>query len=137
MVSVQRTITVDKPLETVAGYLQDFAHAEEWDPGTRSCTRLDGGPVRVGSAWRNVSEFRGRQTELRYELIRLEPAHLTFRGRNKTATSVHDLTLRALEGRTTITYRADITFHGLARLAGPSMRREFDRLGGGVARRKP
>ena len=78
-----------------------------------------------------------RETELRYELIRLELAHLTFRGRNKTATFIDDLTFASVGGRTAITYQADITFHGIAKLAGPFLRREFERLGDEVTRRMP
>lgn len=46
MVSVQRTLTVSKPIEQVVEYLADFAHAQEWDPGTKTCTLVSSGPVR-------------------------------------------------------------------------------------------
>ncbi|WP_328539863.1 hypothetical protein [Streptomyces sp. NBC_00344] len=61
-------------------YLKDFSRTEEWDPGTKTCRRLDTGPVLPGATWRNVSEFRGRETELTYRLTRLEPRRLTFVG---------------------------------------------------------
>ncbi|MEP7024552.1 MAG: SRPBCC family protein, partial [Actinomycetota bacterium] len=73
MVQVTRTFTVAKDAQTVVGYLADFSNAVDWDPGTQSCERQDTGPVRVGSSWRNVSEFLGRQTELNYRLETLEP----------------------------------------------------------------
>jgi carbon monoxide dehydrogenase subunit G len=130
MVTVQRTFTVDKPVEVVVNYLKDFSRAEAWDPGTRSCTREGTpGPVNVGTTWHNVSEFRGRQTELEYRLTVLEPEHLTFVGRNKTATSTDDLTFGPSGTGTAITYRAQITFHGLAKLAGPFLQSTFERLG--------
>jgi carbon monoxide dehydrogenase subunit G len=130
MVSVARTFVVDKPLEVVVDYLKDFSRAEAWDPGTRSCRREGtAGPVEVGSSWHNVSEFRGRETELDYRLAVLEPDHLTFVGQNKTATSTDDLTFAPNGTRTTVTYHAEIEFHGLAKLAGPFLQREFERLG--------
>ena len=130
MVSVQRTFQVDQPLELVVSYLKDFARAEAWDPGTRSCLRDDGeGPIAVGTTWHNVSEFRGRETELEYRLAVLEPQHLTFVGQNKTATSTDDLTFEPSATGTTITYHAQIEFHGLAKLAGPFLQSEFERLG--------
>lgn len=76
-----------------------------------------------------MSKFRGRQTELQYRLALLEPAHLTFVGTNKTATSTDDLTFASSPEGTSITYYAQIEFHGLARLAGPLLQREFERLG--------
>lgn len=129
MVQVQRTITVQKPVDVVVNYLKDFARAEEWDPGTLSCTRIDDGPIRVGARWRNLSRFKGKETELTYELTRLESHHLVFVGTNKTATSTDDLTLSSTPDGTVITYQATIVFNGLAKLADPFLKREFQRLG--------
>lgn len=137
MVTVERTFTVPKAPNAVVDYLKDFSRTEQWDPGTVSCARLDDGPVREGSTWRNVSNFKGRTTELTYRLARLEPTRLTFVGENKTATSTDDLTFATVQGGTRITYRADIVFHGLAKLADPFLRGEFERLGDEVARRMP
>ncbi|ANN17390.1 polyketide cyclase [Amycolatopsis orientalis] len=129
MVDVHRTITVRTPAQTVVEYLRDFAHAEEWDPGTVSCTRADTGPIVVGAQWRNVSEFRGKKTELAYRLDRLEPGRIVFVGSNKTATSTDDLTVTEEDGTTTISYHATIEFHGLAKLADPFLKREFEKMG--------
>lgn len=129
MVQVERTVTVRTPVELVAGYLADFGHTETWDPGTVRCTRTDPGPVAVGTRWHNVSEFRGRETELDYRLTRLDPDRITFVGENKTATSTDDFTLTPGPDGTTVHYRATIVFHGLAKLASPLLKREFERLG--------
>ncbi|MCZ4125027.1 SRPBCC family protein [Streptomyces sp. H39-S7] len=137
MVTVERTFTVTQQLDVVVEYLKDFSRAEAWDPGTRSCERLDDGPLGNGSTWRNISVFKNRETELTYRLARLEPARLTFVGENKTATSTDDLTFRAVSEGTAVTYHAHIVFHGLARLADPFLRKEFERLGDEVSRRMP
>lgn len=129
MVDVSRTLTVRAPLPAVVEYLKDFANAEEWDPGTVSCTQISAGPVGFGTEWRNVSEFRGRETTLTYRLERIEERRLVFVGSNKTATSTDDLTFAEAGDGTSITYHAHVDFHGLARLADPFMKKEFDRLG--------
>lgn len=128
MISLQRTFTVTPELCVVQAYLSDFTHAQDWDPGTISCIRIGNGPIQVGTSWRNVSEFRGRRTELHYRLTRLEPGRLTFEGRNKTVTSTDDISLRQRDG-TEITYLATLRFHGLSRLAEPVLRRTFAQLG--------
>ncbi|MFJ9786531.1 SRPBCC family protein [Amycolatopsis sp. NPDC101161] len=133
MVQVERSLTVRTPVERVVAYLADFAHTEEWDPGTVSCTRTGEGPIVVGARWHNVSEFRGRRTELDYSLTRRDPGRVTFVGKNKTATSTDDFGLSAGPDGTTVRYRATIEFHGLAKLAGPFLKREFERLGDEVA----
>lgn len=129
MVSVTRTFTVDKPVDVVVDYLKDFSHAEQWDPGTVSCTRQDTGEVRVGSSWHNVSKVLGRETELEYTLKTLEPGHIVLVGTNKTATSTDDITVVAAAAGSEITYAADIELHGAAKLAAPVMKLEFEKLG--------
>ncbi|WP_030202774.1 SRPBCC family protein [Streptomyces sp. NRRL S-87] len=152
MIAVERSFVVHRPLSELVAYLEDFARAEEWDPGTVSCVRLDDGPVRPGARWRNTSRFRGRTTELDYRLVVREPARLVFVGENGTVTAVDDLRFVGVgvgEGgdaggggggagpRTRLTYRASLTFKGLARLAAPFLRPEFERLADGVTARLP
>lgn len=129
MVQVERTVTVGTPIEAVAEYLADFAHTEDWDPGTISCTRTDAGPIVAGARWHNVSEFRGRKTELDYRLTHRTAERVTFVDENRTATSTDDFTLASGLERTTVRYRATIVFHGWAKLASPLLKREFERLG--------
>jgi len=113
----------------VVDYLKDFANAEEWDPGTKSCVQESAGPVGVGTTWHNVSVIKGRETELTYRLAELEPGHVKLIGENKTATSIDDMTVAATATGSMITYHAQITFNGLAKLAGPFLQSEFKDLG--------
>ncbi|MFJ5228516.1 SRPBCC family protein [Kitasatospora sp. NPDC088391] len=137
MVTVQRSITVRRTAAEVLAYLADFGNAVEWDPGTESCARTDAGPIGVGSAWTNVSRFRGRRTTLRYTLERYEEHRLVFVGRNRTVTSTDDMVLHPFPDRTVLVYRAELRFHGPARLAAPFLRPAFERLADGVAERLP
>ena len=129
MINVQRTFTVSKPVDEVVAYLKDFAHAAEWDPGTVSCVQTSPGAVEVGTVWRNVSKVRGKETELTYRLTQLSPERIIFRGENKTAISTDDMSFAPVGLGTTITYHAQIEFKGLAKLATPFLKSEFDKLG--------
>ncbi|MFF7965239.1 SRPBCC family protein [Streptomyces sp. NPDC007903] len=138
MVHVRRSFTVPRPLPAVIDYLADFANAVDWDPGTQECDRTNGsGTPTVGATWHNVSEVRGRSTELEYRLDHRSEDRLTFIGTNKTATSTDDITFRPTPDGTEITYDADIQFHGLARLADPFLRGEFERLGDEITHTMP
>lgn len=130
MITVQREIRTPKPMADVVAYLSDFSNAEQWDPGTVTCQRIGGGPIAVGATFANVSTFRGKQTQLRYELTRLDPDHLVFLGANKTVTSTDDISFAAdPTGGTVLTYQATLVFHGLAKLATPFLRKAFEGLG--------
>ncbi|WP_245848817.1 SRPBCC family protein [Lentzea kentuckyensis] len=130
-VEVERTFTVASSPEGVVEYLRDFSRAEQWDPGTVTCTRLDEGPVEVGSRWRNVSTFLGRKTELVYELTREDAHSLQFVGRNDTATSTDDISITAgpAPGTTRIGYHAHVEFNGLAKLGAPVAKLALEKLG--------
>jgi carbon monoxide dehydrogenase subunit G len=129
MTTVSRTFTVTPPPAVVIDYLQDFAHAEEWDPGTESCTRNDSGPVRVGSTWHNVSKIAGVSTELTYELTELTSERLQFVGTNDTATSTDTITVVPHEGGSEVTYEAVIEMHGAAKLTAPVIKLVFEKIG--------
>ncbi|MEU9731685.1 SRPBCC family protein [Streptomyces sp. NPDC048002] len=138
MMEVERTIVLNHGLTEVVDFLADFSNAELWDPGTVSCRPLGhGGEPAVGSEWLNVSEFRGRRTQLRYRLIRRDRRRLIFEGRNRTATTTDDMRFEESPTGTVLSYRARLTFHGLARLVAPLLRREFQRLADEVAASLP
>jgi carbon monoxide dehydrogenase subunit G len=129
MITVERTFIVDRPARVVFAYLEDFTNTEQWDPGTVSCTRTDSGPLEVGAKFHNVSKFRGKESELEYELTASDPdTHLIFVGKNSTVTSTDDITMRADGERTSLTYHAQFEFHGLAKLAQPLLGSTFEKL---------
>jgi uncharacterized protein YndB with AHSA1/START domain len=129
MITVTRTITSTAPLSAVWAYLSDFTNAEQWDPGTVTCRRVDAGPIDVGATYENVSEFRGRKTTLEYTVQTFEPArHLVLRGENKSVQSIDDLTFSGSDTGTELVYTARFTFKGLARLAEPLLHKPINKL---------
>ncbi|MBA3525082.1 MAG: SRPBCC family protein [Geodermatophilaceae bacterium] len=129
MPTIRRTVTAAKPLSVVYAYLADFANAQEWDAGTVSCRRIsgDGG---VGTRYENVSSFRGRESTLVYETRERDTdRRLVMRGTNKSVTAVDTMTFRGTDTGTEVTYVAEFTFHGLAKLATPLMGGPLNKLG--------
>lgn len=129
MTTTTRTFTVTPAPHTVLAYLKDFEHAEEWDPGTVSCTRIGEGPVEVGTQWRNVSKIAGNETELVYTLRDLTDEQLVLVGENEQATSTDTITVRPHGDGSEVTYRAELEMHGAAKLLTPVMKVVFEKLG--------
>ncbi len=129
MIEVERSFAVSKPADVVVDYLQDFSHAQEWDPGTKSCVQESPGPVGVGTTWHNVSEIKGRETELTYRLEERTQDRLRFVGTNDSATSTDTITVTPAATGSSIRYHARIEFHGLAKVAGWFLQSEFEDLG--------
>ena len=128
---MSRTFDVRPEPAVVVGYLKDFSNAEEWDPGTETCTRTDTGPVAVGSTWHNVSKIAGVSTELDYRLESLSEDTIVFQGHNESATSTDTITVVPNpEGSgSRVTYEANIEMKGMAKLADPVMKLVFEKVG--------
>lgn len=129
MTTVTRTFTVTTPPQVVIDYRKDFSHAEEWDPGTETCTRLDDGAVHVGSRWHNTSKIAGVSTELTYELVDLTADRVVFVGKNDTATSTDTITVAPVDGGSEVTYEAVIEMQGAAKVAAPLIKVVFEKIG--------
>lgn len=128
MPTVSRTFTVQPAPQVVIDYLKDFGNAEEWDPGTESCTREDAGPIRVGSSWHNTSKILGVTAELTYRLDELTDDKVVLVGRNDRSTSTDTITVVPSGSGSEITYQAELEMHGMAKLATPLMKLEFEKL---------
>lgn len=129
MTTIERTVTCPAPPEKVFAYLLDFRNAEEWDSGTISCERVsgDGG---VGTVYRNVSTFAGNTVELDYTVEEVAEPRFVIVGRNSTTTSYDTITVGPADGGgSEVVYRAEFSFSGLARFAGPVMKPLLERLG--------
>jgi len=131
MTTVSRTFDVRPEPAVVVDYLKDFGNAEEWDPGTESCTRVDSGPVQAGSTWRNVSRIAGVSTELTYTLQTLTDDTIVLVGANDTARSVDTITVAPGPdgGGSRVTYEAVIELKGAAKVADPIMKIVFEKIG--------
>ncbi len=131
---LRRVVTTPKPLDKVFAYLADFTTTTEWDPGTVKTVRTagDGG---YGSEYSNVSTFAGRETQLTYVVEELVPnQRIGLRGENKTVVAHDTMTFREVADgadgtHTEVTYTADFTFKGIARLVAPFMKGAFETLG--------
>ena len=131
MTTVSRTFDVRPEPAVVVDYLKDFSNAEEWDPGTESCTRTDTGPVTVGSTWHNTSKIAGVSTELDYTLEKLTSDTIVLVGHNDSATSTDTITVvpNPDGAGSRVTYEANIEMKGAAKLADPVMKIVFEKIG--------
>ena len=117
--SVTRTLTTTASVQEAYDYLRDFTNAEEWDPGTKICERTsgDGG---VGSTYRNVSSFLGREVELTYTTAELAPpTRVHMRGSNKQFEGHDVFSIRESGRGAEVTYHVEFSFSGAAKLAIP------------------
>lgn len=118
--TLNRTVVTSWDADSVFDYMLDFEHAEEWDAGTLTCERVEGDGG-VGTRYRNVSKFLGRQTTLDYEVERVVPGRqFVITGVNKTVESEDTVIVTpTISGGAEVEYRARMTFKGFAAMVSP------------------
>ncbi|MFT4264670.1 MAG: SRPBCC family protein [Nocardioides sp.] len=122
MPSVQRTITVDQPVERVYAYLSDFTTTSEWDPPTKTTTRTsgDGG---VGTTYHNVSVILGTEQTVDYVVTEhVVNRRFQLEGDAGRSLRVRDtMTFETVGTRTAVTYHAEFNLQGPAKVIAPLM----------------
>ena len=119
--------------EDVFAYLADFTTTEEWDPPTQT-TELVSGDGSVGTRYRNVSKFLGKDTETIYTVVTLEPPRRLELEGDATSMRLHDtITVEQQGDDVQVTYRAEFRPEGAAKLATPLLPPALKALGDAAA----
>ncbi len=131
MASYRAVVGIPRPRADVFAYLSDFSTTREWDPGVVEAERLDGGPVGLGSRFRVVARFLGREAELTYAVVDIRPGELVaLRGENATVVSLDTMTFEdGWTGGTVVEYEADLALKGPLRVLDPLLGLAFRRVG--------
>src|SRR6478672_7316240 len=126
----RRQIEVQRKPAEVFAYLADFSNASDWDPGIVEARRLSEGPTTVGSRFEVVALFRGRRQRFEYVVTEYDDGRrIALRGEGAKAVSDDTITVEETNGRTRVTYQADLRLKGAFRLAEPFLGRTVRRMG--------
>jgi carbon monoxide dehydrogenase subunit G len=134
MKTIERHVAVNKPARVVWDYLSDFRSTNDWDPGTKQTTR-ESGEGGVGTVYKNISEFAGKEVEIIYTVTEVTPGEsITLVGKTDALTSTDTITVAGSEGTAQVTYVAEFEFHGATKLAEPVMSLPLKKLGDDAAK---
>lgn len=130
MITVKETVETRLDPASTFAYLSAFEHTPEWDPGTPVSTKMTSGPVGVGTRYEVQAEFRGKRSRLEYVVTDLDESRIVLRGENKRVVSVDTIGVQPrIGGGSTVTYLAQFSLKGIARLAEPFFASTFQKLG--------
>ena len=119
MPSVERTVTTDQPIAKVWAYLSDFRNTEEWDPPTVTTTRTSGDGD-VGTTYHNVSKLLGSEQEVDYVVTEYDVEKtLQLAGDAGSIKLLDTITFASTGTGTSVTYHAEFSPEGVAKLAEP------------------
>ena len=130
MTRIHERIETALPADAAFDYIADFANSQEWDPGTVSSHRLDGGPVGPGSRYALGVRMGGRIAPMEYRIQRFErPGRVVLVGSGSNVEAIDDIRIERVGDRTVIDYTADIRLGGILRLVEPFLGRSFEKIG--------
>jgi uncharacterized protein YndB with AHSA1/START domain len=113
-------ITIDRPVDAVWSYFQDFSKYSEWNPGLTEVRQTSAGPIGVGATLVFVGKLLGRNYESHSECTAYVPSE-RFATRTTSGPFLLEVDSRfkAVDGgtRMTSTYRGEN--HGFMKLAEP------------------
>ncbi|MGM0901614.1 MAG: SRPBCC family protein [Bacillota bacterium] len=124
--------TAKLPRENVYEGLIDLDEAKKWMQGFVGIQRLDDGPMKVGSQWKETRKMFGKESSEHFEVVELyEPNKIVLRCDGTKGTTgkgefVFTYTLNSLDDHTEITLDGEINgLTGLTKLFGKMMAGSF------------
>ena len=111
-------------------YLADMRNAKTCDPSISSVTRLDDGDIRVGSSFRVILSFSGRELDLTYHVTELTPGRsVTLRADSPLFVSQDIVRISEGPSGVEVAYEATLTGRGLARALDPFFHLSINHFG--------
>lgn len=130
MVRLHETRLIDCPINEVFEYTADFDNIENWDPGVSSSTRLDEGPVGVGSRFELDVSFGASRIPMTYEITEYEPQRrVVLVAKGEKIEAVDDIRFEERGGKTMVDYTADLKFHNYVKYLAPFLGAIFKKVG--------
>jgi len=134
MAHYRTSLTTALPAEEAFAYLADFANVADWDPGVARATRLDDGPLGVGSRFEVVTSLFGREATFVYAIRQLDaPTRVVLEAETPSLRSVDTITVEKAGDATRLTYDAVLVLAGLRYLADPALHLAFQWIGARAA----
>ncbi len=120
------SVTIDRPVEDVWAFMQDYSRYPEWTPGLAEARPMSDGPMDVGGELMFTGKFLGRSYENQAECTAFERnSRWVTRTKSGPFYIEYDTRFEPVDGgtRVTTTYRGES--RGFFKLAEPAMVRVF------------
>jgi NAD(P)-dependent dehydrogenase (short-subunit alcohol dehydrogenase family) len=126
-ITLDETVTVERPLHEVFAYISDFPRIAEWDPGVARGARLTEGALGVGSEFR-IDMNAG--FSLRYRMLEWETdRRLLMSVESKVFSAREEIRFSPSASGTTVRYIATFSFPGPLSLLLKAFPGVMDRVG--------
>jgi carbon monoxide dehydrogenase subunit G len=117
MITFEKVIHINRPQREVFDLMSDPANDAQWRSGYKFAEWTSEPPVGVGSTFRSVDRFMGRDADATSEITIWDPPHMyAFKSVGGSFPAEFTLRFESKEAGTELTSRGEIEFTGLMKL---------------------
>jgi uncharacterized membrane protein len=131
MVTNEKIVTINRPVEEVFAYVSDFQNGPKWQAELLESRCITEGPVGIGTQYTGVRKFMGRRVESVIQFTTYEPNKvIAFKSISGSSPVEQSFLFESTAEGTRLTTRLELQTSGLMGLAEPliasSLKREMD-----------
>ena len=131
MVTNEKAITINRPVEEVFAYISDLQNGPKWQTGLLEVRRITEGPPGLSTQFTSVRKFMGRRMESGIEFTAYEPnKKIAFISISGSSPFEQSFLFESTVDGTRLTTRLELQTAGLMGLAEPliasGVKREMD-----------
>jgi len=130
MIKLQETAATSLSVAEAFAHVGDFANIQEWDPGVTLSTKTSDQPTAVGTVFALDVSYGGRNMAMQYRVTAFDAdRRLVLEGSGGMVKAIDTIEFEPSPDGTKVTYMADLSLTGIARLAEPFMKGRFAEIG--------
>jgi uncharacterized membrane protein len=119
MLKVETNIVIHRPVEDVFAVLSNAENNPKWSSAFLEVNKTSEGPVGVGTTWRGVGKFLGKQIEVELEETGYEPNQKSAQKSTVPFPSNQQMTFERVNGGTRVNLKFEAEPGGFFKLAEP------------------
>ena len=112
-------IIISEPIKKVFDYWADLEKANEWAAPVIERKKLTEGPIGVGTKFRAIDQFPGRQIEFIVEITDYKPNRFIAATWSKPMQGGWEVCFQEIEGGTNLTILANMKPSGILKVLSP------------------
>jgi carbon monoxide dehydrogenase subunit G len=121
MTTITQSVTVNRPVEEVWGFIGNFENTTRWSRGVLEARQTSHGPLRIGSTLQTVVKVFGRRRTADYLVTEYEPNRVfAFEVTSGPMTSRARYSVEPAGAGTRLTASGEAEVTGLYKLLAPS-----------------
>jgi len=127
MITVERSIQIDKPAADIFAYASNYDNATQWQGGVES-VEVEGGGSQVGGKYTEVRKFLGREMRTTLEVTAYEPG-VKWAAKTITGPVPYEvtMTLESAGGGTKVTTHIDGEPTGFFKMAQGAVQSQLEK----------